>query len=146
MTTEKCQSVCLLVYDIIFFSPKNRPWGIKTDIQTEKKDNRQTNRQLTEILKWENGQRASQVWQWRIQKVRELTLLQRHGKKSLESFSFSNDRSKIKLCIELDNIWKLYLWKYAQKMLPFFWFLDTWHQKHIFITLLFCLASLIRSI
>ena len=23
MTTEKCQSVCLLVYDIIFFSPKN---------------------------------------------------------------------------------------------------------------------------
>ena len=25
MTTEKCHSVCLLVYDIIFFSPKNRP-------------------------------------------------------------------------------------------------------------------------
>ena len=25
MTTEKCHSVCLLVYDIIFFSPKNKP-------------------------------------------------------------------------------------------------------------------------
>ena len=28
MTTEKCHSVCLLVYDIIFFSPKNRPWAL----------------------------------------------------------------------------------------------------------------------
>ena len=25
MTTEKCHSVCLLVHDIIFFSPKNKP-------------------------------------------------------------------------------------------------------------------------
>ena len=29
MTTEKCHSVCLLVYDIIFFSPKNRPWVVE---------------------------------------------------------------------------------------------------------------------
>ena len=25
MTTEKCHSVCLLVHDIIVFSPKNKP-------------------------------------------------------------------------------------------------------------------------
>ena len=31
MTTEKCHSVCLLVYDIMFFSPKNRPWLLNTN-------------------------------------------------------------------------------------------------------------------
>ena len=33
MTTEKCHSVCLLVHDIIFFSPKNKPWGAKVCVQ-----------------------------------------------------------------------------------------------------------------
>ena len=28
MTTEKCHSVCLLVHDIIFLSPKNRLWPV----------------------------------------------------------------------------------------------------------------------
>ena len=28
MTTEKCHSVCLLVHDNIFSSPKDRPWPL----------------------------------------------------------------------------------------------------------------------
>ena len=36
MTTEKCHSVCLLVYDIIFFSPKNRPCALDNNKTIEK--------------------------------------------------------------------------------------------------------------